>query len=209
MKKTFVSLVALLMASAAFAQTTNLPAPNKSKKTASMMEALANRRSQRAFSKKELSQQELSDLLWATCGVSSKDGKITSPTAMNKQEIRLFVFSANDVREYLPKTNQLKTVAQGDNRAIVANGQDFTKDAPVVLVLVADLDKFGSTSEHAVMMAAVDTGIASENINLYCAATGLATVTRGTMDQAAIKKLLKLSDNQIPLINNPVGYPAK
>lgn len=208
MRKIFLSAALMLLASVTMAQTT-LPAPNKNKKSATMMEALNVRKSERAFSNKALSQQELSDLLWATCGVNRPDGKLTAPTAMNKQEIRVFVFTAKDVTEYLPQTNQLVQRAKGDHRGIVAKGQDFAAKAPVVLVLVADLDKFGSTATHAQQMVAVDTGIVSENINLYCAAVGLATVPRGTMDQAAIQQLLGLNQNQIPLINNPVGYPAK
>ncbi len=208
MKKMMLTAAIALLGSMAIAQTT-LPAPNKAKKTASVMEALSTRHSSRAFSAKELSMQELSDLLWAACGKNRPDGKLTAPTAMNKQEIRVFVFTAKGVCEYLPQTNQLVEKAKGDHRGIVAAGQDFAKTAPVSLVLVADMDKFGSSNEGAKMMMAVDTGIVSENINVYCEAAGLVTVTRGTMDQAAIKKLLGLNDNQLPLINNPVGYPAK
>lgn len=208
MKHVFLSAVLGLLSTVAVAQTT-LPAPNKAKKTMTVMEALSTRHSVREYSSKELSAQELSDLLWSAIGVNRPDGHITSPTAMNKQEIRVFVFTAKGVSEYLPQKNQLVEVAQGDHRDIVAANQAFAKTAPVSLVLVADLDKFGSNADHAKMMAAVDTGIVSENINLYCAAAGLATVPRGTMDQKAIKALLKLNDNQIPLINNPVGYPTK
>lgn len=210
MKKKFFSLAALsLCMTLAWAQTVNLPAPNKGKKTATMMEALATRHSERAFSEQKLTDQELSDLLWATCGKNREDGKLTAPTAMNRQEIRVFVFTADKVSEYLPQTNQLQQVATGDHRDIVAGRQEFAKKAPVSLVLVADMDKFKSNNQHAQWMVAVDTGIASENINLYCASVGLATVPRGTMDQDAIRKLLNLNENQIPLINNPVGYPAK
>ena len=128
---------------------------------------------------------------------------------MNKQEIRLFVFTAKSVSEYLPQTNQLKEVAKGDHRDIVAGRQAFAKSAPVSLVMVGDYDKFGSTGDHAKVMVAVDAGIVCENINLYCAAVGLATVPRATMDGAAISKLLNLNANQVPILNNPVGYPAK
>ena len=76
-------------------------------------------------------------------------------------------------------------------------------------MLVADIDKFGSNNLHAQQMACVDVGIVSQNINLFCAAAGLCTVPRGTMDQNAIRQLLGLGENQIPLINNPVGYPKK
>lgn len=207
MKKLLLS-AALLLATVSFAQT-NLPAPQKAKKTLSVMEALSTRHSERAYSNKALTDQELSDLLWAAGGVNRPDGHITSPTAMNKQEIRIFVFTAKGVSEYLPQTNQLKEVVKGDHRDIVAGRQDFAKTAPVSLVLVGDFDKFGSNAEHAKLMVAVDAGIVSENINLYCAAAGLATVPRGTMDGPAIQKLLGLNANQLPILNNPVGYPAK
>lgn len=208
MKKMLLTAAVALLGTMAMAQT-DLPAPNKAKKTATVMEALATRHSERDFSAKELTMQELSDLLWATCGKNRPDGKLTAPTAMNKQEIRVYVFTAKGVSEYLPQTNQLVEKAKGDHRNIVAKGQDFVNKAPVVLVLVADMDKFGSNSEGAKLMVAVDTGIVSENINVYCESVGLATVPRGTMDQAAIQKLLGLTANQLPLINNPVGYPAK
>lgn len=97
-------------------------------------------------------------------------------------------------------------MAAGDHRDIVAGRQDFAKSAPVSLVMVADMDKFGSNNQHAQWMVSVDTGIVCENINLFCSAAGLCTVPRGTMDAKAIQSLLGLTDNQIPLINNPVGY---
>ena len=58
-------------------------------------------------------------------------------------------------------------------------------------------------------MAAVDAGIVCQNINVFCASAGLATVPRASMDQAALKQILKLTDNQLPIMNNPVGYPRK
>jgi len=208
MKNLILSAALALLTSVTFAQT-QLPAPQKSKKTLSVMEALSTRHSVRAYSQKALSDQELSDLLWAAGGVNRPDGHITSPTAMNRQEVRIFVFTATGVSEYLPQTNQLKEVVKGDHRDIVAGRQEFAKTAPVSLVLVGDFDKFGSRNDHAQLMVSVDVGIVSENINLYCAAAGLATVPRGTMDIPAIQQLLGLNANQVPIINNPVGYPAK
>ena len=208
MKRTILSVACAVLCAAAMAQT-QLPKPQKNAKTLSVMEALSTRHSERAFSDKMLSDQELSNLLWAACGVNRPDGHITSPTAMNKQEIRLYVFTAKGVSEYLPQTNELKEIAKGDHRDKVAGRQAFAKAAPVSLVMVGDYNKFGSTGDHAKVMVAVDAGIVSENINLYCAAAGLATVPRATMDVEAISKLLGLSSNQQPILNNPVGYPAK
>lgn len=170
------------------------------------MKALSERKSVREFSEKMLSDKDLADLLWATVGQNRNDGKLTAPTAMNKQEIRLFLFTSDAVSEYMPHTHSLRTVASGDHRGLVAGRQEFVKTAPVSLVMVADLDKFGRTDERSRMMACVDAGIVCQNINLFCAAAGLVTVPRATMDNEAIQKLLGLNENQIPVMNNPVGY---
>lgn len=209
MKKQSLVTTFLLMGIACFAQTTKLPTPDMKRQTISVMETYKQRKSVREYSAKALSEQDLSDLLWAAQGQNREDGHLTSPTAMNRQEIRLYVFTEKSVSLYDPQANTLTQVASGDHRGIMASGQDFVKNAPVVLLMVADMDKFRSNNQHAQWMVAVDTGIVCENINLFCSAAGLCTVPRGTMDSKAISTLLGLNDNQIPLINNPVGYPSK
>ena len=209
MKKLSLVTTFLLMGISCFAQTTKLPTPDMKRQTISVMETYKQRKSVREYSAKALSEQDLSDLLWAAQGQNREDGHLTSPTAMNRQEIRLYVFTEKSVSLYDPQANALTQVASGDHRGIMASGQDFVKNAPVVLLMVADMDKFRSNNQHAQWMVAVDTGIVCENINLFCSAAGLCTVPRGTMDSKAISTLLGLNDNQIPLINNPVGYPSK
>lgn len=178
---------------------------------ASVMKALADRQSRREFSGKEISLQDLSDLLWAANGVNRpSDGKRTAPSALNKQDVDIYVFTKDGVYLYDAPGHVLNPVAAGDHRDAVAGGQDFVKQAPVCLVYVSDLDRFGmGLSEQVKLMAAMDAGIVSENVNLFCAAVGLATVPRASMDQAALKQILKLSDNQLPLMNNPVGHPVR
>jgi len=209
MKKLSLVTTFLLMGISCFAQTTKLPTPDMKRQTISVMDTYKQRKSVREYSAKALSEQDLSDLLWAAQGQNREDGHLTSPTAMNRQEIRLYVFTEKSVSLYDPQANTLTQVASGDHRGIMASGQDFVKNAPVVLLMVADMDKFRSNNQHAQWMVAVDTGIVCENINLFCSAAGLCTVPRGTMDSKAISTLLGLNDNQIPLINNPVGYPSK
>lgn len=209
MKKLSLVTTFLLMGISCFAQTKKLPTPDMKRQTISVMETYKQRKSVREYSAKALSEQDLSDLLWAAQGQNREDGHLTSPTAMNRQEIRLYVFTEKSVSLYDPQANTLTQVASGDHRGIMASGQDFVKNAPVVLLMVADMDKFRSNNQHAQWMVAVDTGIVCENINLFCSAAGLCTVPRGTMDSKAISTLLGLNDNQIPLINNPVGYPSK
>lgn len=194
------------------AQEIELPAHEKNSAKMSVSQALATRHSVREYSSKELSAQELSNVCWAAVGMSRDDNHRTSPTAMNRQEIRLFVFDKNAVYEYMAKTNVLKQVVKGDHRDLLAGGkfpQKFVMDAPVTLLMVIDFDLFKSQDEHARQMTCVDAGIVSENINLYCQAAGLVTVPRAQMDKEAISKLLGLSSRQLPILNNPIGYPKE
>ncbi len=207
MKTLSLVAVMLLMGIACSAQTQNLPKPNMQRVTLSVMDTYKQRKSVREYSAKPLSDQDLSDLLWAAQGQNRDDGHLTSPTAMNRQEIRLYVFTEKNVSLYDPKANTLTQVASGDHRDIVASGQAFAKAAPVVLLMVADMGKFGSNNQQALSMVSVDTGIVCENINLFCSAAGLCTVPRATMDGKAISALLGLNESLIPIINNPVGYP--
>ena len=211
MKKILFPSVAAMAATLTFAQDIKLPAVDVKQKSLSVVEALATRHSVRTYSSKELSNQELSNLCWAACGVSRNNDFRTSPTARNRKEIRLFVFTTKGVYEYLPVENLLKEKAKGDHRKLVAGtqgfSQDFVLEAPVSLVMVVDLEKMGGQDERSKMMGCVDAGNVSENINLYCQSVGLCTVPRATMDISGISTLLGLSDKQIPVMNNPVGYP--
>lgn len=173
-----------------------------------VMKAFSDRHSDREFSTRELSLQDLSDLLWAANGVNRPgDGKRTAPSALNKQDVDIYVFLAKGVYLYDASKHVLKLVAEGDHRAVVAGRQDFVKQAPVSLVYVSDLSRFGmGLDEQVKLMGAMDAGIVSQNVNLFCAGVGLSTVPRASMDQEALRKLLKLSDTQVPMMNNPVGY---
>lgn len=217
MKKNLLTLTLTLFASTVFAQDIKLPAPNMEQKSMSVVEALKTRHSVRSFdASKELSKQELSNLCWAACGVVRDGNFRTAPSARNLQEIRLFAFTKTGVYEYDAKGNKLVKKADGDHRGLMAsNGegagfrQDFVMDAPVTLLMVIDYNIFGSQGEGAMMMGCVDAGNVSENINLYCQSVGLATVPRATHDKAGIRKLLGLTDKQLPIMNNPVGYEKK
>lgn len=209
MKRVFSLVALMLMGISCFAQTTNLPKPNLQRQTLSVMETFQQRKSSREYSLEQLSEQDLSDLLWAACGVNRENGNLTAPTAMNRQEIRLYVVCEMGVSLYDPKTHTLTQVVEGDHRGLIAGSQSFAKEAPVSLLMVGDFEKFGSTNPHAQAMVAVDAGIVSQNIDIFCAAAGLATVPRATMDVKVLQSLLGLNENQVPLLNNPVGYPKK
>ena len=197
------------------AEDIKLPAPDHSCST-SLDAALRQRRSVREFDASQaVGERMLSNILWAAAGVNRpEEGRRTNPTALNKQEIDIYVFDASGVSRYNCSDHSLTKVADGDHRSLVAGtkafSQDFVMDAPVSLVLVADLDKFdGGVSERTLTMGMADAGIVSQNINLFCAANGLATVPRATMDADGIRTLLGLGGAQVPALNNPVGYEKK
>lgn len=210
--KVTILLIASFMATNAWAQdlkTIKLNAPDKTRGAATM-KAISERRSVREYDSKELSLQDLSDLLWAANGVSSSDRKRTAPTAMNRQEIDVYVIREDGTYLYDAQAHALNPLTKGDFRSAVAGSQDFVKTAPVCLVMVINLKKLGDpNSEQTKLMGAVDAGNVSQNVNLFCSAVGLATVPRATMDKAKLKEVLKLDDTQLPLMNNPVGYPKK
>ena len=210
MKKLFISIALLAFASGALsAQERKLPAPDMDREAAGIMDALNARRSVREYSSRELSEQEIADLLWAAQGKNREDGRMTSPTARNRQEIRLYLFTADGVSLYDHDNHSLHRVAEGDYRDLIAGPQAFAKTAPLSLLMVADFEKYGSDSDHARMMVYCDAGIVSQNISLYCAAVGLCTVPRGIMNVEGLSSLLGLGEKQIPVLNNPVGYPKE
>ncbi len=192
-------------ATSIYAQNIELPSPQKTGGLP-INQALAERHSEREFdSDKTISLQTVSDLLWATCGINRIDnGMRTNPTARNFQEIDAYWFDSTGVYLYNFKGNALIQKIEGDYRNLVAGTsqfkQDFVLNAPASIVLVADTTKAGLTC------ALIDAGIACENINLFCAGNGLATVPRMTMDVTGIQQLLSLPESSLPVMNNPVGY---
>jgi len=172
-----------------------------------LMEALKARKTSRSFSPNKLPEQVLSDLLWAACGVNRPDlGKRTAPGAMNWQEIDVYVAMAEGVYVYDAKTHRLEPVLAKDLRAMTGT-QDFVKDAPVNLVYVADLARMkGASDRDKVFYSAADTGFIAQNVYLYCASEGLATVVRGLVIRPALKEALNLRPDQEIILAQTVGY---
>jgi SagB-type dehydrogenase family enzyme len=174
-----------------------------------LMEVLKDRKSTREFGSGTLSPQTLSNLLWAAFGINRPDGRRTAPSAMNWQEVSIYVATPEGVYVYDAKTNVLEPVLAGDFRTATGT-QSFVKDAAVNLVYVSDLSKAGGAdSSDAQMYTAADVGFIAQNVYLYCASEGLATVVRGSVDKPALAKTLKLQANQKIILAQSVGYPKK
>jgi nitroreductase len=173
-----------------------------------LMQALARRRSIRAFSGRNLDKQMMSDLLWAAFGINRPEtGDRTAPSWRHSIETDIYACTAEGVFLYEPKTNELRRVLEADIRA-KTSAMVFAGSAPVVLVYVADLSRMAQAPrEEQASVALVDSGIIGQNVYLFCASAGLATVILGTVDRAGLPKRMGLPDNQIVTFAQPVGYP--
>jgi nitroreductase len=171
-----------------------------------LMEALGKRQSIRSFSEKELSQQILSNLLWAAWGVNRPaTGQRTAPSAHNRQPIDLYVITPKGAYLYEAKTHSLAQVAEGDLRRL-AGRQDFVYTAPLNLIFVEDTARSGNEPQTAVW-SGVTAGAISQNVYLFCASEGLATVVRGWVDHEPLAKALHLKPTQRVILAQTVGYP--
>lgn len=173
------------------------------------MQVLSDRKSTREFGSGTLSPQTLSNLLWAAFGINRPDGRRTAPSAMNRQEVSIYVATPEGVYIYDAKDNVLNPVLAGDFRAATGT-QSFVKDAAVNLVYVSDLSKTdNAASPEGEMYTAADVGFIAQNVYLYCASEGLATVVRASIDKPALAKTLNLQANQKIILAQSVGNPKK
>jgi nitroreductase len=175
-----------------------------------LMQLLAKRSSSREFSSEPLPVNILSNMLWAASGINRPEsGKRTAPTAINRQEIDIYVATAAGLYLYDVKANLLKPILAGDIRGVTGT-QGYVKEAAVNLIYVADYSKMSSSSDEAkIMYAAADTGFISENVYLYCASEGLSTVVRAAIDKPALAKAMGLRPDQRIILTQSVGYPKK
>lgn len=173
-----------------------------------LMQALKLRASSRAFAPAPLPPQTLSNLLWAAWGINRpQEGKRTAPSARNWQEIDLLVVDAKGVYLYDAAANALTPLVAGDLRPL-AGTQDFVKEAPINLLLVADASRAQGVQDPGPMLYA-DAAFICQNVYLFCASEGLAVVVRASFDGPGLAKALKLRDSQRVVLAQTVGFPKK
>jgi nitroreductase len=175
-----------------------------------LMQALKARATSRAFATDPLPQQTLSNLLWAAWGINRPDsGKRTAPSARDWRETDVYVVMAAGAYLYDAAANALTPVAAGDLRTLTGT-QDFVKDAPVTLVLVADTARMkGAQPDMHQAYAWGDAAFISQNVYLFCASEGLATGVRASVDPEALARALKLGSTQLVVFAQSVGLPRK
>ena len=200
MRHLFLSSIVMMLGCYLHAQDLKLPAPER---TGGMplMDALNRRHSSRSFLDKELSLQQLSNLLWAANGFN-RDDKRTAPSANNRQELELYVTTQKALYFYDARNHLLREVKKGDFRG-VTGAQDFVSKVPLNLIFVVDMQK-ASGREYAF----TGCGFVSQNIYLYCASEGLGSVVRGMFDKDKLQALLGLEATQEVLLTQSVGYPV-
>jgi hypothetical protein len=224
-------LLTLACAEAQEVQTVTLPPPVK---TGGMpvLDALSIRASVRSWAGTDLSMQDLSDLLWAANGINRPDKRRTASSAQNAQDVDLYVFLKDGVYLYDAAAHALTVIVPGDHRSEIGMARGPRPPAapggapagaqpgpppgppptpglpaPVTLVLVSDVSRFGGgTPELRLEWGALDAGIVSQNIALFCAARHLGTRPRAGINKEGLKVLLKLKDSQHPFLEHPVGH---
>jgi hypothetical protein len=187
------------------------------------MEALWLKASTREWCDRDLSLQDLSDLLWAANGINRPDErKYTASSAQNAHDVDVYVFMKDGVYLYDADHHVLEPVLAGDFRSQImmappprppdARGAPpppppAPSNPPIQLILVADVSRFKfGPQDLKPEWGAIDTGIVSQNISLFCAATGIKTRPRASMDKPKVANLLELSDTQHVFLNHPIGY---
>jgi nitroreductase len=172
-----------------------------------LIDALKLRRSIREYDARPLALQILSDLLWAAFGVNRPNGDRTAPYWRHVMVIDVYAALADGVWLYDPKEHQLEQRLEADIRDQTGT-QDFVATAPLNLIYVAHGERMQDISPEArKLYASVDSGFIGQNVYLFCASEGLATVFRGSVDTRKLAGTMRLGEGQFVTFAQSVGYP--
>jgi nitroreductase len=187
-------------------QAIKLPPPRKSGGMP-LLQALQQRRSTREFAPRPLASQVLSDLLWAAYGINRPSGDRTAPYWRHIMVIDVYAATADGVWLYDPRQHALLPYLAQDIRAQTGL-QDFAATAPLDLVYIAHGERIQDVSaEERRLYASVDTGFIGQNVYLFCASEGLATVFRGGIDYPKLDAAMRLDSSAFVTFAQSVGYP--
>ncbi|MDL2240677.1 nitroreductase family protein, partial [Bacteroidales bacterium OttesenSCG-928-K22] len=205
-------LVVSILSINLMAQTIELPKPSATR-NCDIVKALSERKSTREMVAEHVSLQDLSDILWAANGINREnEGKLTSPTARNSQDIEVYLCRPQGVYLYNNQKHILEMVSDVDLLNLLEISR--ATGAKDMLLIVADMAKYNGydpkgDNKHFYEMGAVDAGIVSQNISLMCAAANIATVPRAMMVHKDIQKILEFGANKVIWLNHPIGYFVK
>ena len=188
-----------------------LPAPARTGRM-SLEEALARRRSVRQFSSRPLTEQELSQLLWAAQGITDPEGLRTAPSAGALYPLELYVATAGGFYHYVPQRHRLPKHSEGDLRPALyraALEQTPVLEAPAVFVIAAVYErtaqKYGR--DRTPRYVHIEAGHAAQSLLLQAVALNLGAVPIGAFEDAQVLMVLLLHTGQRPIYLIPVGHP--
>jgi len=198
----------------------HLPPPSQ-KGSLSLEEAIARRRSIRDFTPSPVSQTQLSQILWATQGISNTRGRYrTVPSAGATYPLEIFVVCGGNgvdgidsgIYHYNVNNHSLTLHYKGDVRlelAKAALGEESIYQAPVDIVICALYERTAMRyGERGERYAHIEVGHAGQNIYLQATTLGLATVAIGAFYDEQVREVLRLDKQYKPLYIMPVGKPA-
>lgn len=189
-----------------------LPGPDTKGKIY-LEEAIAKRRSIRSFSDKELSLEQISQLLWAAQGITAKKGDFSyraAPSAGALYPMEVYLVKKDGLYRYLPERHALEALNKKDlrqNLASSAFGQACISQAPVSIVICAVYSRITvKYRDRGIRYAHIEAGHIAQNIHLEAVALGLGSVPVGAFNDDDTKRVLTLPINNEPLYIIPVGF---
>lgn len=205
--------IALLVTTVAIAEDTmneiELPDPVL-KGEVSVEETIQKRRSVRKYQSKDLTPQQISQLVWAAQGITDKRALRSAPSAGALYPLEIYVVKKDGLFHYIPEEHKLVRKKDGDLRsrlAAAALGQSFVAQAPVSIVMCAVYDRVaGRYGQRGVRYTDIEVGHAAENVHLQAVALGLASVPVGAFRDDAVSAVLGLTGDEVPIYIVPVGY---
>ncbi len=192
--------------------TVKLPLPQKDLQFP-LMKALEKRRTIRKWKNEDLSDQELSNILWAGCGITQKQtirskSKRTAPSASNSQAIKIYVSTKKGLYLYNEKDHQLIQVLS-KNIGVNIGNQKMMQSAPVGLIYVSDYSKMkgylAKDDNRKWFVSGTDTGFISQNVYLYCTAANLSTVVIGLVNRERLQDIMCLKEHEKVVYTQVIG----
>jgi SagB-type dehydrogenase family enzyme len=172
-----------------------------------LAQALQERHSSRTFRTDELPVPAIAAVLWAGFGVNRPDGKRTAPSANNVQDIEIYLATAKGLFHYEAAGHRLTALMPDDLRPFTGS-QDFVASAPVNLIYVSDFSRMDASDETRLQWSWAHSGCIAQNVYLACAALGLSTVVRSTLNHAELNMRMGLQENQHITLAQTLGYRA-
>jgi len=184
------------------------------KGTVSVEEALATRRSVRAYADRPLSDEHLAQVLWAAQGITQKErGLRTAPSAGALYPLEIYVFLSDGVWHYVPQSHSLTLHVKGDQRDALAKaalGQGSVRTNGAVVLIAADYARTTSKyGDRAKQYVHVEVGCVCQNVLLEATALGIVGVPVGAFSDADVKRVAALPDEQTPQLLIPLGYQSE